>query len=270
MLTRIEREREDLLKQLASWEEKERKERQHILRESQKFMQRTTIIIGLGLLFLTFFILGPIYSNVKQTSKKRDEIFHGYEERIKRMIEEYKVSMVNLANLQAVPKTERTVPVEPITSPEKIIEGATPELRLRAIEIIEKELNFENETEKIIALRLLAPFLNDTDKKVQLQAAGTLSKYAPAKTANFIRSLVSKKGKEFTPEMILSLSSLPPIGQVETLLSFLNHPDLRVREEIILSLNRLLKTKKDELPPAIKERIEEIIAEIVPGRKIEI
>lgn len=280
VLVRIEREREDLLRYLTSWEEKERRERERILHESQKFMQRTILIVGIGLLFLTFFILGPIYSKVKQTSEKREEIFREYEERITKMIEEHKTSLANFIALQtavssiepAQPKevitpTEKTEPPEPITSPEEIIEGTTPELRLRAINIIEKELSYENETEKIVAFRLLEPFLNDTDKKVQLQATKTLSKYAPEKIANLLRDSISKKGKEISSEMLRSFTDLPPIRSAEILISFLNHPDYKIREQVAFNLEHLLQTRKDELPPAVIDRIEKVIEKITTGKR---
>ncbi|HCJ67220.1 MAG TPA: hypothetical protein DHV62_07855 [Elusimicrobia bacterium] len=280
MLVRIDRDRDELLKHLASWEEKERKERQRVIQESQKFMQRTILIVGVGLLFLTFFILGPIYSNVKQTTKEKNKIFREYEERITKMIEEHKQSLADFIALQTQPKIEETeprketaeperefMPPEPLISPEEIIEGATPELRLRAISIIEKELNYNNETEKVVALRLLEPFLNDKNKKVQLQAAETLDKYTPEKTANFWRNLISEGDKKILPEMMRNLTNLPPIGRAEILISFLNHPDYQIKKEILLNLQQLLKTKKDELPPAVIDRIKEIVEKNTIGKR---
>ncbi len=272
MLARIDRDREELLKRLASWEEKEKEERQRVIEESRKFMRRTIIIVGAGLLFLTFIILGPIYSNVKKTTKDKDKMFREYEKRITRMIEEHKQSLNDFIALQTQPKIEETgpqqettaakpksPPAEPLILPEEILKGATPELRLRAISIIEKELNYKDETEKAVAMRLLEPFLSDKDKKIQFRAAETLDKYTPEKTANFWRNLISKGDKKIFPEMMHNLTSLPPIGRAEMLVSFLNHPDARMKKEVLLNLEQLVKTKKDELPPVVISRIREII-----------
>jgi len=266
MLARIDRERENLLQHFTLREEKER---ERILKESQKFIQRTTLIFGIGFLFLIFFILRPIYSNVRQITKTKDKIFREYEERITKMIEGHKISLASFIALPEQLQIKKGEPTKPLTSPEEIIKSAPPQLRLQAINIIGKELNYEDETEKIVALRLLDPFLSDTDKKVQLQAVKTFSKYAPAKAAHFLRDLISKKGKEITPETILTLAEFPPIGKAEILISFLNHPDSKVREEVVLSLEHLLKTEGDEFPPVVIDRIEKAIEKIATDKKQE-
>lgn len=271
MLARIDRDRQEILRYVEQMEERERKERQQIFVQSQKAVQKTILIVGIGLMFLTFFILGPIYSNVRRTARVRDKMFHEYEERINRMIEEHKESLSSFVStqlqqvtqLEAERKSEK-IPTSPsITPPEEIIEGVTPELRLHAIGIIENELGEENQTERIVAMRLLEPFLNDKNKKVQMRAAKSLSKYAPEKSANFLRDAIKRKAREISPELIRTFTEdLPPIGSAEILISFLNHPDLQVKREVLRGLEHLVQTKSEKLPPAVIANIQQIIQKV--------
>ncbi|GEM_PF-2149547 len=88
LLIRADYERQNLLQYLEKWQEEERKERQRIIAESQRMMQRTMLIVvaGVGLLFLTFFV----YSKARHPAEVRDKIYHKLEERITKIVEEHK------------------------------------------------------------------------------------------------------------------------------------------------------------------------------------
>lgn len=264
ILARVEREREDLLRRFGEWEEKEKRERQRILQESQKIMRRTIIIVASGLLILTFILLGPVYSNFKRSAKVRDKILTEYENKITKLIEEQKASLSSFisAQTQAVTQPEqeptavRELSPELPPLPEDILEKATPDLRFHAIEIIRKELNNENETEKIIATRLLERFINDRRKLIQIEALKTLYLYDPEKVIGFLK----EKSKKPDLRVINAIAEIVSPESVDILISLIDSADQGMKREILRALKRFLYQK--ELPVDTINTIEQVISKI--------
>ncbi|GEM_PF-6394053 len=265
ILARVERDREELLHRISEWEEKEGKERQRIL-QSQKITQRTIIIVAAGLLILTFILLGPVYSNFKRSAKARDKILTEYENKITKLIEEQKASLSSFisAQTQAVtqPLQELTVAQElspelpPL--PEDILEKATPDLRFRAIEIIRKELNSENETEKIIATRLLERFINDTRKPIQIEALKTLYLYDPEKVIDFLK----EKSKKPDLWVVSALAENVSPESVDILISLIDSANQEMKREILRALKHFLHLREKELPADTVNTIQQTISKI--------
>lgn len=163
-----------------------------------------------------------------EIEKKKEEAITAKEKIEKKEAEEPK----SVQQPPAVQPEEEAIPqlADLFISEEEIIEGITPDLRLGAIEVIEKNLKSDDPVETLVAARLLESFLSDENEIVQVQAIKTLKKFVPEKVVESVKKMTLKK-KRISSQVMRLIDDLPLKECQEVLFSLLEHPDPNIRKK---------------------------------------
>lgn len=93
IIARVNRQREDLIREIEEHEKKQTVEMQSVLSENKRFLQEILLYLAVILAIFIFIILGLVYANAKSNAKVRDKFLREYEERIAKLLGRQKVGI---------------------------------------------------------------------------------------------------------------------------------------------------------------------------------
>jgi tetratricopeptide (TPR) repeat protein len=243
MISRFDSERKDLMVKMAEGGKEVRK------------MGRTLFIggiIGIAFIGVLIFLVG-LYVNY--SSARREALILQHQERILNSVREEMVSLASAAQSAALPAGQAP------TSAREMISSPNPHIRAKGIEVIEAELVEEDDATqaKVVAEKLLQPFLEDADNRVRANAAKALFKYNKKAALETLIKMFLDENKWMKTSAAWALGELPSEEAAGILLQHADDPDEHCKSKVVDSLKKLLDS--GVLSSATAERVMKIVKE---------
>ena len=146
---------------------------------------------------------------------------------------------------------------------EKLVASGDVETRIRVLESIKSEISEDFSLSKEFGVRLVNPFLNDSDPRVKACAVDVLHECSPHEATKLLNVMFSDRDPRVRIEVLNVVKDWFPPSSVKILLELeKKEEDENVRRVIIHLLSDFMRNKKRFLPGGLQGRIKELIAVI--------
>jgi tetratricopeptide (TPR) repeat protein len=220
-------------------------------KESQTVMKRTMLYGIIGFVVAITVVVFFIYLILTYVSARREAILMQHQERILGMMQEQNIA---LASGQAkLMLGEPTAAGKDTITARDMMQDSNPHVRARGVEVIEAELVKEMDPE--VAIKLLMPFLQDSDNRVKANAAKALYNFDKARAMDTLNEMVENSDKWMRVSAAWAFGEISTADVINPLLELANDPEYHVKRRAIKSLSEIYQNKKDSLTAEVKEKI---------------
>lgn len=220
-------------------------------KESQNVMKRTMAYGIIGFVVAIMVVVFFIYLILNYVSARREAMLMQQQEKILGIMQEQNVALASgQAKLMlGAPGTEGK---ETITTRE-MMQDSNPHVRARGVEVIEAELVKEMDPE--VAVKLLMPFLQDSDNRVKANAAKALYNFDKPRAIDTLKEMADSSDKWMRVSASWAFGEIGTDDAIDPLLELAKDSEYHVKRRAIKSLDQIYQDKKNSLSEDVKQKI---------------
>ncbi|MCK4824854.1 HEAT repeat domain-containing protein, partial [bacterium] len=220
-------------------------------KESQNLMKKTMIYGIAGFVVAISVVIFFIYLILTYVSARREAILMQQQERILGMMQEQNVA---LASGQAkLMLGEPTTEGKDTITAREMMQDSNPHVRARGVEVIEAELVKEMDPE--VAVKLLMPFLQDSDNRVKANAAKALYSFDKPRALDTLKEMTENSDKWMRVSAAWAFGEIGTEDAIDPLLELTTDSEYHVKRRAIKSLDQIYQAKKDSLSEEVQQKI---------------